>query len=88
MVLPAILLAATFLLYPIANTFWMSVHRVDEFGRMQGFAGLDNYRKLIADSAFQGSLQRTITWTVATVAITTVISLFLAVVLNERFKGR
>jgi len=88
LLLPATALAATFLLYPIVNTFWMSFHSVDEFGRMQGFTGLDNYVVLWHDPAFQGSLLRTLIWTIVTVVITTVISLYLAVVLNERFPGR
>jgi multiple sugar transport system permease protein len=88
LLLPAAALALTFLLYPIATTLWLSIHDVDEFGRLLGFTGFDNYVALWQDPAFRGSLVRTVMWTIGTVAITTILSLYLAVVLNEHFPGR
>ena len=86
--LPAAALAIGFICYPIGLTLWMSLNRVDQFGRFRGFRGLDNYRAIFTDQAFLAATWRTIVWTVAIVAITTVISLFLAVVLQEKFRGR
>ena len=85
---PTALLAATFILYPILNTIAMSLYRVDQFGRFKTFRGLANYLGLAGDPAFIAALWRTIVWTVAVVVVTTVISLFLAVMLNRRFRGR
>jgi multiple sugar transport system permease protein len=87
-VLPAFLLVAGLILYPIALTFWMSLNAVDQFGRFNGFRGLGHYAELFADPAFLSASWRTVIWTVAIVGITTVLALFLAVVLQQRFKGR
>src|SRR5688500_11638573 len=87
-VLPALLLVAGFILYPIALTFWMSLNRVDQFGRFTGFVGSGHYAALLADPAFVEAFWRTVIWTLAIVGITTVISLFLAVVLQQKFRGR
>ena len=85
---PTAILAATFILYPIINTVFMSLYRVDQFGRFKSFRGLKNYLGLIHDPYFIAALWRTIVWTVAVVVVTTVISLFLAIMLNRRFRGR
>ena len=88
LLLPATLLLLVFMFYPIVNTVWLSLHEVNQFGRIINFVGLDNYANLFSNSFFHGALLRTITWTVGVVGFTTVISLFLASVLNGRFPGR
>jgi multiple sugar transport system permease protein len=86
--LPAGALVAAFICYPIGLTFWMSLNDVDQFGRFNGFRGLEQYGELFADSVFRAATWRTIVWTAAIVGVTTVISLFLAVVLQQKFAGR
>jgi multiple sugar transport system permease protein len=76
------------MLYPILNTFWMSLNQVNQFGQSEGFVGLHNYATLFADPAFRASLLRTLVWTAAVVVVTTVLSLFLAFMLNLPFPGR
>lgn len=88
MLVPAGVLAAVFMLYPIASTVWMSFNSVNQFGQIRGFRGIDNYTRLLADVAFQQALLRTVVWTVAVVGATTLISLFLAAVLDRPFRGR
>lgn len=88
LLLPAATLGAVFMLYPILNTFWMSLNKVDQFGRYKRFAGVDNYTKLFASDAFQDAFVRTVVWTLAVVGVTTFISLFLAAVLDKPFRGR
>lgn len=88
MLVPAAVLAAVFMLYPIASTVWMSFNSVNQFGQIRGFRGLDNYARLLADPGFQQAFLRTVVWTVAVVGITTLVSLFLAAVLDRRFRGR
>ena len=86
--MPAGALVAGFICYPIALTLWMSLNDVDQFGRFNGFRGLGHYATLIADPLFIDAAWRTIIWTLAIVVITTLISLFLAVVLQQKFRGR
>lgn len=85
---PAVLLAGVFMLYPILNTVAMSLFRVDQFGNYKSFRGLGNYVALFGDRAFIAALWRTFVWTAAVVVITTLLSLFLAVMLNRKFRGR
>lgn len=88
MLLPAAILGLVFMLYPIASTFWMSLNQVNQFGQTRAFVGLGNYTRLLADSGFQQAFWRTLIWTVSVVGITTISSLFLAAVLDRRFRGR
>ncbi len=88
MLLPAVLLVVAFIAYPIADTFWMSVNKVDQFGRTNGFVALGNYVDLLLDEAFRASFYRTLIWTVAVVGLTLAISLPLAWVLHFKFLGR
>jgi multiple sugar transport system permease protein len=85
---PATLLLVIFMFYPILNTLWLSLHRVDQFGRILGFVGVDNYLDQFSADAFLTSLWRSIVWTAGIVGVTTVLALFLANVLNGRFRGR
>lgn len=85
---PAAALILVFIAYPILDTFRMSVNQVDQFGRTGSFVGLGNYTRLFRQAAFRDSFVRTVVWTVAVVAITTLMSLLVAWVLNQRFRGR
>jgi multiple sugar transport system permease protein len=85
---PATVLLVIFMFYPILNTFWLSLNRVDQFGRILAFVGIDNYLDQFASAPFRGALLRSIVWTIGIVAVTTLLSLFLANVLNGQFRGR
>lgn len=85
---PSAILALAFLCYPILSTVWMSLHRVDQFGRFRSFQGLGNYLKLFGDAGFLAAFGRTLVWTAGVVIVTTLMALFLAVMLNRRFRGR
>ena len=85
---PAAILALVFMAYPIASTLWMSLNQVNQFGQTKAFVGLGNYQRLLADTGFQQALMRTVIWTLSVVSITTLISLFLASVLDRKFRGR
>lgn len=52
------------------------------------FVGLGNYTELLADDAFWATHFRTLIWTGASVALQIVIGLMLALLLNQRFRGR
>jgi multiple sugar transport system permease protein len=85
---PAGLLVSFFVLFPIGLTLWMSLNDVDQFGRFGAFRGAGNYLRLLADPQFVAAAGRTVNWTVAIVGVTTILSLFLAVVLQQKFMGR
>jgi len=88
MILPGLLLAMFIIGYPIVDLANSSLHEVSRFGQLRGFNGLDNFSEVFADSLFYESLRRTVIWTVAVVLGTLVISLPIAMILNEDFYGR
>jgi multiple sugar transport system permease protein len=88
LILPSLALTLFIIGYPIIDLGWSSFHEVSRFGLLQGFSGLGNYRELIGDPLFLASLVRTLIWTGAIVVSTLLISLPVALILNEDFIGR
>lgn len=88
MILPSLLLALWIIGYPIVDIARTAVHDVNRFGQLRGFVGLANFAELWADPIFHGSLWRTLLWTVAVVAGTVLLSVPIAIILNEDFIGR
>ena len=88
MILPSLALAMLIIGYPIIDLAWTSLQEVSRFGLLRGFNGVANYAEVFNDPLFYGSLWRTVIWTVAVVAGTLVISLPIAIILNDDFYGR
>ena len=74
--------------WPVVSMFHTAFLRVNSFGLVEGSSGFDNFRNLFAEPAFVGVVERSIIWVVSVVVITTVVSLGLAQLFNERFPGR
>lgn len=88
MILPSLLLAILIIGYPVIDLAWTSLHEVSRFGQTRGFDGLANYRDVLSDPLFYGSLWRTIIWTATVVGGALIISLPVAIILNDDFIGR
>ena len=88
LLLPAFLLAALIVLWPLATIGNIAVHDVNRFGQLRGFSGLDNFRDLLRDDDFIAALWRTGTWTLAVVGGSILASIPIALVLNRDFHGR
>jgi multiple sugar transport system permease protein len=87
LVLPGLLLFATWALIPILHSFVMSFTD----WRLRGdssFVGLDNYVRAIGDPLFWRALGATVGYTVVTVAGQMVLGLSAALLLNEKIHGR
>lgn len=85
--LPSILLFSVFLFYPLFKTIYLSFFLTDAKGATTVFVGLDNYIALFTDPIFLKSIKNTFLFVLYTVPVTVLISLFLAVIANERLKG-
>jgi multiple sugar transport system permease protein len=87
--MPAASLLAAVFVYPIFNTLLDSLSPVNALtGRQSGFT-LANWRAIFADSQFlYGALPRTLWWTFGIVALTILLSLPAALLLQEEFRGR
>ncbi|EKD60827.1 MAG: hypothetical protein ACD_54C00534G0004 [uncultured bacterium] len=88
MILPSLLLAVLIIGYPILDLAWTSSQEVSRFGKLIGFIGWGNFAEVFADPLFWESLSRTGIWTLAVVAGTLVISMPVAMILNDDFYGR
>jgi multiple sugar transport system permease protein len=88
--LPASLLIATFVVYPVANVFYYSVQQYDVTRPyLNGFTGLDNFRQVLTDDAvFRTSLFVSVRWVLTEEVLQLVLGLALALVLNSAFRGR
>ncbi len=87
-ILPSIILMTIFIIVPIGFVFRMAFSDVSKAGLIKGFAGLDNFKKVLSSSTFKIVLKNTLVWTVAVVVLSTVLGFILALLLNNRFKGR
>ena len=87
-ILPSIILMATFIIVPIFYVFRMAFSQVTKTGKIKGFNGIDNFISVIDNPAFSVVLRNTIVWTVVVVVVSTVLGFILALLLNNKFKGR
>ena len=89
LIAPAAALVAVFLVYPVLTVFWESLRRHNLTRPLDdGFAGLGNYRAMLADDVFWRSLRFTGQWVLVEVSLQLVFGLTLALVLNRTFAGR
>jgi multiple sugar transport system permease protein len=86
--LPSILLMLIFILFPILEVFRTSLSEVSKAGIIKGFAGLDNFTKVVKSSSFALVLKNTVIWTIVVVGLSTLIGFILALLLNNEFRGR
>lgn len=72
-----------FALYPIVDTFWVSLHRWSGLTPTMEFVGLSNYWELFGRRSFQVSLLNNIKWAIAMVVFPGGLGLLLAVVFDS-----
>jgi multiple sugar transport system permease protein len=88
LVLPGFLLAAFIIVWPLIQLGQISVSDVNRFGQLRGFSGFDNFAGVLADREFWSALGRTAIWTFGIVIGTVLVSIPVALILNEDFYGR
>lgn len=81
MLLPFLALFAGFLLWPLANSLYLSFTTFDGINPA-AFTGLDNFLELLDDTRFRHALGNTAVYVVASVALGTLLSLGLALAFN------
>ncbi len=87
MIIPATIVLAFVLLYPIGNTIWLSFRREHLLRpTMNAFVGFQNYSYVLQSRDFLQSLKVTAYFTGVSVFIEFVIGLFTAILLNQDFK--
>jgi trehalose/maltose transport system permease protein len=89
LLLPSLAIVAFVAVYPLGKTVYQSFTN-QEFLALEPtkWVGLDNYSKLIHDTAFRHSVWKTIEFTLITVGFEFALGLAIALVVNSSFKGR
>jgi sn-glycerol 3-phosphate transport system permease protein len=85
--LPSIGLFTVFLFYPLLRTIYLSFFLTDNSGAPAVYVGFENYLEIFQSPIFIKSLQSTILFVLYTVPGTVLVSLFLAVIANEKVRG-
>ncbi|MCL2554490.1 MAG: sugar ABC transporter permease [Actinomycetia bacterium] len=74
--------------FPVAATFVLAFLHYDVLAGTATFAGLDNFRAIFADSTWNASIWHTVVFTFFTVPVAMAIAVVLAVLLNNKMRGR
>lgn len=90
LLLPVLLFVVCFMLWPMVNVFIMSIQNYQVLKpKDRAFIGLLNYVKIITDDPlFFKSLKNSAVWVLVSVVFQTVLGFWLALLLNQKFKGR
>jgi len=88
MLAPALTVLGTFVFFPVVYVVFLSLTEWDLISPDQRFVGLQNYLYLASSEEFRAVLLRTAVYSGATAAITLPLALMLAVLLNQKFRGR
>lgn len=87
--LPAILVVAVMLAYPVGYTVWLSLHDLSPFNlENPEWIGTENYAALLKDTRFHAALERTAYFTLGALALQVALGLGMALLFNHNFVGR
>ena len=85
---PSVILMAIFIIVPIGTVFRMAFSDVSKTGKIRGFAGFENFLDVTSSTEFAMVLKNTVVWTILVVVLSTILGFILALLLNNKFKGR
>lgn len=85
--IPSLVILITFYIFPLMKTILYSLSFTDAKGQIVEFAGIENFYELFTDSTFHESILVTLKFSFITVLFSMIISLFLAIICNEKLKG-
>lgn len=86
--IPAVLLMACFVLYPLARGIYISLFKWNGYSQNMTFIGLKNYLSLLSDKYFKSSFWNTMLYGFGSALLQNVFGLALALFLNSKFKIR
>jgi multiple sugar transport system permease protein len=86
MIFPTILGTLIFNIWPLLQSFYLSLTEWSGFGQYS-FAGLINYKRLFHDAELLHALGNTVVFTVLTVPLGIGLSILVAVLLNQKIRG-
>ena len=88
LLLPALVLLASFTHYPAIATLWDSFHSTPKGQRPAVWVGLENYQVMAADPVFWKAVVNNLWFALATIPLSIGLALAMALWVNERIAGR
>jgi ABC-type sugar transport system permease subunit len=85
---PAILMFLTFVIFPVALAAYYGFYRWHGYGAPTDWVGLNNYRLILTDHAFQQVLRHSFLIMVLSLVIQGPLAIGLALLLNQKIRGR
>ncbi|MFJ2091510.1 carbohydrate ABC transporter permease [Streptomyces sp. NPDC087901] len=85
---PAIIMFLTFVIFPVALAAFYGFYRWKGYGPPTDWVGLDNYKLILTDPAFQQVLWHTFLILVLSLVIQGPLAIVLALLLNQKIRGR
>ena len=86
--LPSILLISIFVVFPILIVFKLSFSEISKAVVIGGFVGFKNFKEAVQLPAFKTVMINTFIWVISVVGLSTVLGFIVAMVLNQKFRGR
>lgn len=88
LIAPTLLFFLVLILYPLAQSLFLSLHRTSTLTLQSRFVGLDNFRVLLTDPDFAKAFINTLIWTSGAVALQLVAGVGMALLLHGSLVGR
>jgi len=88
LILPAIIIFTSLMVYPMCKNIWLSFHSRHTITQTTHFVGLGNYSELLRSEDFYVSLKNTLIFTGGTMSLQVLLGIAISLLLNESFKGR
>lgn len=86
---PAVILIVGVMLYPLCKTFYLAFQNYNPaMPFANGFCGFDNFIKIFTTGEFYSALVVSLKWGVAEVILQVVFGMIVALILNQKFRGR
>jgi multiple sugar transport system permease protein len=84
---PALIALAAIMAYPMAYSFWLSLHRYDLL-TPEKYIGLRNYRRIWVDDQVRNSLKVTLTFAIPVMTINLVLGFALALLIHHKARAK
>ncbi len=85
---PTVIIFATFILFPVIFSFYLSFQQWNMFSSDAQYIGLENYSRLLQSEEFWQVLKNTAIFTFGTVPLNMILSLLIASALHKKIKGK
>ncbi len=88
-VLPALIVMAIVILYPLFQVIWLSFHYTSPYGGAVSFVGFENYADAVQDEHFGIVVRNSLIWTFFSTLFALVLGMISAILLSRpiRFRG-